>query len=221
MKTAQTTLLGYSSAEEVANSVIHGVGALAAAAGLVLLTLRSRGFLGGRQADAAGTASCVLFAGTMLVMFLTSTFYHASRREEVKKVLRLLDHSAIYLLIAGTYTPFCLMALRGAWGWGLFAFEWGMALLGIILGSLQSAFLKKIEIAAYILMGWAMVAGWFPLSRSAPFASLVLLAVGGVLYTLGIFWYRKKNVRGTHAVWHLFVLAGAAFHWTAVWNLVR
>ncbi|MDR1625475.1 MAG: hemolysin III family protein [Spirochaetia bacterium] len=208
-----------SPAEETANSLIHGIGTLLAIVGLVFLTIRSRGLLGGQAGGAIATASYALFAGTMVCMFLASTLYHAARRENIKRSLRVLDHCSIYLLIAGTCTPFCLTALKGTWGWTLFGLEWGMALAGITLHSLHIKALKKIEVAAYLLMGWAIVAGWFALVRSVSKPTLVLLIAGGVLYTLGVFWYRKKNVFGTHVVWHAFVLAGAACHWASVWSM--
>jgi hemolysin III len=205
--------------EEIANSVLHGIGTLAAITGLVVLTIRARGFLGGKGTNAIGTVSYVLFTATMICMFLASTLYHAIRREKIKRVFRVLDHSAIYLLIAGTYTPYCLIALKGPWGWTLFGLEWGMAILGITFHALNSRTLKKFEIAAYLIMGWAIVAGWFPLVHSVSFFTLVLLVSGGIAYTLGIFWYRKKTVRRTHIIWHIFVLAGAVCHWASVWSM--
>ena len=210
----------YTPGEELANSLVHGVGTIVAVAGLVLLIIRSRGFLGGQNAGARGTTAAVLFAATMICMFLASTLYHAARRVQVKRVLRIFDHSAIYLLIAGTYTPFCLTALKGAWGWTLFGLEWGMAAAGITIHALGIKSLKKLEIAAYIIMGWAIVAGWFRLVDSVSLWTLVFLIAGGVLYTLGVFWYRKKSVPGTHTVWHFFVLAAAVCHWVSVWAML-
>jgi hemolysin III len=210
----------YAPGEELANSLIHGVGTFAAITGLVLLTIRSRGFLGGHEAGAMGTTAAVLFAATMICMFLASTLYHAVRRKGAKRILRVLDHSAIYLLIAGTYTPFCLTALRGAWGWTLFGLEWGMAAAGIIIHSLGIKRLKKFEVAAYIIMGWAIAASWFQLVDSVPVRTLVYLVAGGLLYTAGVFWYRKKSVPGTHIVWHVFVLAAAVCHWISVWAML-
>jgi hemolysin III len=153
-------------------------------------------------------------------MFLVSTLYHAVQHKKIKPILRILDHSAIYLLIAGTCTPFCLTALKGAWGWTLFGFEWGMALAGIIIQARGVKTLKKLEIGAYIIMGWAIVTGWFRLVDSVSLRTLVFLVAGGVLYTLGVFWYKKKNIAGTHAVWHVFVLAGALCHWISVWTML-
>jgi hemolysin III len=213
-------LSSYAPAEELANCLIHGLGTAIAITGLVLLAIRSRGFLGGRPAGALETISSVLFAATMICMFLASTLYHAVQHKELKRVLRIVDHSAIYLLIAGTYTPFCLIALKGAWGWTLFGLEWAIALAGIIIHARGVKSLKKFEIAAYIIMGWAIVASWFRLMEALSLRTLVFLVAGGVLYTLGVFWYRKKNVVGTHAVWHVFVLAGAACHWASVWTML-
>ncbi len=203
--------------EEIANSIIHGIGTLLAIAGLVLLTFRANGLLGGRGGGAIAITSYVIFTATMICMFLASTLYHAIQHETAKQVFRVLDHSAIYLLIAGTYTPFCLTGLKGTFGWTLFGIEWGLAILGIILYSVNYKPLKKVEIFVYILMGWAIVVGWVPLYRAIPRLSLILLLAGGVSYTLGTIWYRMKNRRGTHVTWHVFVLLGAACHWWAIW----
>jgi hemolysin III len=205
--------------EEIANSLIHGIGTLLAIAGLVFLALRLRDLPGRQAGGAIITVSYLLFAGTMVCMFLASTLYHAARREDIKRALRTVDHCSIYLLIAGTYTPFCLTALKGGWGWTLFGLEWGMAIAGITIHSLNIKVVKKFEIAAYLIMGWAIVAGWFSLVKSVSRPTLVLLIAGGVAYTLGVFWYRKKNIPGAHIVWHVFVLAGAACHWASVWSM--
>ncbi|MDR0389591.1 MAG: hemolysin III family protein [Spirochaetaceae bacterium] len=205
--------------EEIANAILHGIGVLAATAGLVLLTLKANGVMGGPKEGPLTVTAYVLYTVTMILMFLASTLYHALQHRGAKRVFRILDHSAIYLLIAGTYTPYCLTALRGAWGWSIFGVEWGLAILGIVLYAVNYKPLKKIEVAAYILMGWTIVIGWLPLVRSAPRISVVLLILGGVFYTLGTFWYRKKNMRKAHVIWHVFVLAGALCHWLSVWWL--
>jgi hemolysin III len=156
----------------------------------------------------------------MIAMFLVSTLYHAIQHEGAKRIFRKIDHSTIFIFIAGTYTPFCLSGLKGAWGWSLFAVEWSLALLGIILNILNFKAIKKIEVAAYILMGWAIVAGCVPLVRAVPIKSIILLVAGGIIYTLGTFWYRKKNVSFSHGIWHTFVLMGTVCHWFAVWYLM-
>jgi hemolysin III len=161
----------------------------------------------------------VVFTAAMAVMFLASTLYHAIQHEGAKRVFRILDHGAIYLLIAGTYTPFCLLGLKGAWGWAFFGSEWALAIAGITLYAANWKFLKKAELAIYILMSWAIVAGWAPLTKTLRPVSLILLIAGGVFYTMGTFWYSKPQKRGTHVAWHVFVLGGAACHWASVWFL--
>ncbi|MDR3144967.1 MAG: hemolysin III family protein [Treponema sp.] len=200
--------------EEIANSVLHGLGALLSAAGLALLILRAESYPGGKAAAAAAYG---IFASTMIVMFLASTLYHAIQHEGAKRVFRILDHAAIYLLIAGTYTPLCLLGLRGPWGWAFFGLEWTLAAAGITLCAVKLQFLKKAELIVYILMGWAILAGWIPLFRALPLISLILLAAGGAAYTLGTLWYSRPHRRGAHVIWHVFVLAGAACHWCSVW----
>ena len=213
-------LSSYTVGEEIAHSILHGMGTLGAIAGLVLMTLKTMGILGGQRAGNLAIIAVIIFTATMIGMFLVSTLYHAIQHQGAKRILRKMDHSAIFIFIAGTYTPFCLIGLKGAWGWSLFAAEWFLALLGIILNIIDFKALKKIEVAAYILMGWAIVAGCVPLVRSVPIQSIILLVVGGIIYTLGTFWYRKKNVWLTHVVWHAFVLMGTVCHWFAVWYLM-
>ncbi len=203
--------------EEIANSILHGVGSLIAMAALVLLVIRGNGFLGGRGPDIWGIVAYTVYGSTMIIMFMASTLYHALTAEGAKRVFRVLDHSAIYLLIAGTYTPFCLVSLRGPWGWTLFGIEWGLAILGIVLHAVGAQALKKVEVGVYIAMGWAIVVGWSPLVKALSRASLFWLILGGVLYTLGTVWYIQKIRRGTHVTWHAFVLAGAVAHFWAIW----
>jgi hemolysin III len=205
--------------EEIANAVLHGIGALLSVAGAVLLIIRGSGGFGGRAPDLRAVVAYSVYGAALFIMFLASTLYHAIQAEGGKRVLRIFDHSAIYLLIAGTYTPFCLVGLRGAWGWSLFGVEWGLAVLGVVLYSVGSRALKKIEVAVYILMGWAVVAGWKPLIAALNPAAVVWLAIGGVCYTLGTVWYGRKVRRGAHVVWHVFVLLGAAAHFMGVWAI--
>jgi hemolysin III len=203
--------------EEIANSILHGLGLLLAIGGLVLLVLLANGYLGGAHGGGMAVASYVIFTAAMISMFLASTLYHAIQHEGTKRVFRVLDHSAIYLLIAGTYTPLCLISFRGAWGWTLFGVEWALAITGIVFHAINYRPLKKVEVAVYLLMGWAVVAGGPALFRSLPTLSLILLVAGGAAYTLGTVWYRKPHRRGAHVTWHIFVLAGAVCHWWAMW----
>ena len=207
----------YTIGEEIANSILHGVGVLGAIAGLVLLNLKTRGYFSEPRGGSADITAVLLFTAAMIAMFLASTLYHAIQHQGAKRILQKLDHSMIYLFIAGTYTPFCLIALKGAWGWSIFAVEWTLAMLGITLYVLDHKFYKKIEMIVYILMGWVILAGLIPLSRSVPVISLILLFAGGAAYTMGTVWYRKKNIRGAHIVWHSFVLLGTICHWFSIW----
>ena len=219
MNMIKSPAAAYTIGEEVANSVLHGIGTLGATAGLVLLNLKARGIFGGPKGSGLDIAAVLLFTAAMIGMFLVSTLYHAIQHSGAKRVLRILDHSVIYLFIAGTYTPLCLTGLKGAWGWSLFAVEWFLAALGVSLYVLGFKALKKVEVAVYILMGWVIVIGFVPLLRSVPMISIILLMGGGVAYTMGTVFYRKKHIRGTHAVWHAFVLLGTVCHWFSIWFL--
>ena len=203
--------------EEIANSILHGIGALLATAGLVLLTLKKGGFLSRERAGGLDIMAVLLFAITMILMFLISTLYHAIQHEGAKRVFRKLDHCAIFIFIAGTYTPLCLIGLRGVWGWSIFAFEWAMAVIGIVFHSIGIKSFKKFEIAAYVLMGWAIIAGFFPLIKSIPIISIIFLFAGGAAYTFGIIWYRMKNLVMGHIAWHFFVIIGTVCHWFSIW----
>jgi len=215
-----STLPLYTISEEIANSVLHGVGALAATAGLVLLTVKTLGFLGGKRTGNLDLIAVLLFTATMIAMFLISTLYHAIQHQVAKKVLRRLDHSVIFIFIAGTYSPFCLSALKGTWGWTLFAIEWSLAITGIILNIIGWKILKKIEVAVYIIMGWAIIAGSVPLVRAVPVQSVILLISGGIAYTIGAVLYRMKNIKFNHAIWHVFVLIGTVCHWFSIWYII-
>jgi len=205
--------------EEIANSILHGIGAVLSIAGLVLLVLRANGLLGGKGPDAWAIVAYSIYGASLLILFLASTLYHAIVPEKAKQVFRVLDHGAIYILIAGTYTPFCLVHLRGSWGWTLFGIEWGLALLGIFFYATGNALLKKIEVAVYILMGWALVMGGKALVSAVPSRALFPLILGGVFYTAGTIWYGQKARRGTHVTWHVFVLAGAVAHFCSIWTI--
>jgi hemolysin III len=203
--------------EESVNAILHGFGALLAAAGLVLLAVRACGGLGGSPAGAKSLSAFVVFAATMIVMFTASTFYHSARSGKGKSRLQILDHQAIYLFIAGSYTPFCLVALPPRLGWVILALEWLCAAAGVILYMVNCPYLKKFELAIYLIMGWAIAAGVPFLRERMSTASIVFLVAGGLSYTLGVFWYVRKWKRGAHVVWHSFVLVGAVCHWWSVW----
>jgi hemolysin III len=205
--------------EEIANSILHGLGALLAVAGLVLMVLRGLGYLGLDAGGAKAFTAYTIYTISMLCMFLASTLYHAIQHKVAKRVFRILDHSSIYLFIAGTYTPFCLVGLRGTLGWAIFGAEWALAAAGITLYAVNYRPLKKLELVVYLLMGWAIVIATIPLTRAVSQLSIIMLAAGGVAYTLGALFYRKHGTRGTHVTWHVFVLAGAVCHWLSIWWL--
>jgi hemolysin III len=149
----------------------------------------------------------------MITMFLASTLYHAIQAEGPKRIFRVLDHSSVFLLIAGSYTPFSLLGLRGVVGWVYFGIEWALAVTGAVLYSLNCKFLRRLELTIYILMGWAIAAGMFRLWKAMPRASFFLLWGGGLAYTLGVFWYKRQHRRLSHVIWHLHVIAGTVCHW--------
>ena len=210
----------YTVGEEIANSILHGIGVLVATAGLVFLCLKTIGYFGGQKTSAIDIVGVIIFAGSMIGMFLVSTLYHAIQHQGAKLILRKLDHSLIFVFIAGTYTPFCLSGLGGAWGWSIFGVQWFLALLGITFNILDHKAFKKIKVATYIVMGWVIVVGFIPLFRSVPIQSIILMLAGGLAYTIGTVWYRMKNVRLTHVIWHVFVLAGTLCHWFSIWYMV-
>ena len=194
------------------NSITHLFGAVAAAAGLVVLVV-----LAAQQGDAWKLVSFSVYGATLFLLYLFSTLYH-STRGSAKPILAKLDHAAIYLLIAGSYTPFTLVTLRGAWGWTLFGMIWGLAVLGIVVDSLHSNGARRIlPIVIYIVMGWLVLIAFKPLIAALPHAGVLWLVAGGLFYTLGIVFYAlDKKLRHAHGIWHLFVLAGSISHYLAV-----
>ncbi len=197
--------------EEIANAVTHGVGALAsAAAGAVLVTL----------AIQSGTRmqmiSALVFCCSMLLLYTASTLYHAIPSERAKRRLKVFDHCAIYMLIAGTYTPFALIGLRGTVGWWLFGAAWGLAALGITFKLFFTGRFKLFSTLVYIGMGWMAIFAIQPMIVKIPLSALMWLLAGGLAYTGGTVFYHNEKLRYSHAVWHLFVLAGSACHFIAV-----
>jgi len=217
IKPVPTPLPFQTPGEEIANSILHGLGVFLATAGLTVLILRTNGYFGGTKASGSVIACYTIFSATMVSMFLASTLYHAIQHEGAKRVFRILDHSAVYLLIAGTYTPFSLLGLRGAWGWAYFGIEWALAITGTVLYAVNWKSLRKAELWVYILMGWAIVGGLWLLYRQIPLISFVLLISGGGAYTMGTFWYRRRHRRGAHVVWHIHVISGCVCHWLSLW----
>lgn len=200
----------YSNSEEIASSVIHGLGIVLSIAGLAVMVA-----FAALYGDAWVITSAAVYGTTLIVLYTTSTLYHGIPNAGAKRVLRLLDHSAIFLLIAGTYTPFALISLRGPWGYGLFVLIWAFALTGI---ALEAFHVKRhgIIVALYLCMGWIGVIAIKPMMANVAPAGLWLLLAGGVCYTLGVPFYLWRRLPYNHALWHLFVLAGSVLHFFAV-----
>ena len=201
-----------SRAVEIANAVTHGLGAVLFAAGAaILITLASL------RGDAWVVVSCSVFATSLVVFYTVSTLYHAFRGPRVKGIFRRLDHAAIFLVIAGSYTPFLLVSLHGAWGWSLFGVIWSLAILGIVFKSIWTGKLPVLSTALYVVMGWCIVVAWKPLTAAVPPAGVAWLVAGGVIYTVGVAFYAlDRKFRWAHPVWHVFVLAGSACHYVAI-----
>lgn len=209
--TTRTREHSYTFGEELANSLTHGVGLILAIGGLVWLVT-----VAAQRGDARHIVACSVYGATMVVLYTASTLYHAIPSPRAKRVLQVVDHTAIYLLIAGTYTPFTLVSLRGPWGWSLFGVVWGLAVTGIVLEIATARRWPAISIALYIAMGWVVVVATRPLVAALPPAGLGLLVAGGLAYTGGLVFYGWKRLPYGHAVWHLFVLAGTVLHFAAV-----
>jgi hemolysin III len=201
--------------EEIANAITHGLGALLAIAALVTLTVFSA-----IKGNAWHIVSFSIFGATLVTLYLTSTLYHSFTNEKVKVLFRKFDHMSIYLLIAGTYTPFCLTVLNNWIGWTLFAIVWGSAILGIVLKAFFTGKKELLSTILYVLMGWVAVFAIKPLFDSVSLTTFILLMTGGVFYTAGTYFFTKDRIKYFHSIWHLFVLAGSTFHFFAVLNLL-
>ncbi|HEY5674116.1 MAG TPA: hemolysin III family protein [Malonomonas sp.] len=201
----------YSYAEEVANSITHGFGMLLSIGGLAVLV----GFAS-VHGNAWHITTCSIFGVTLILSYASSTLYHSIPMLSVKRVLKVIDHAAIYLLIAGTYTPFTLVSLRGPWGWSLFGTIWGLAVLGVVLKVTMSGKIAGISTAIYLAMGWIVVVAFKPLLASVEPGGLILLLAGGLAYSAGVIFYAWQRLPYNHAIWHLFVLVGSLCHFFAI-----
>jgi hemolysin III len=197
--------------EEIANSVSHGVGLLAALGVVPFLIVAAV-----RRGSASAIVGASVFSATLVLLYFASTMYHALPRHKAKRVFRILDHGAVFLLIAGTYTPFTLGVLRGAWGWTLFGVVWSLAALGIVLTATGGIRYPRLSTGVYLGMGWLVVIAVRPLWLRVPLAGLLWLLAGGIAYTVGVVFLAAKRMRYSHFVWHLLVLAGSSCHFVAV-----
>jgi hemolysin III len=201
-----------SRAEEIANSISHGIGLVAALAGVPYLIVQAA-----RHGDAGFIVGTSIFSATVILLYLASTLYHALPVGRAKRVFCVIEHSAIFLLIAGTYTPFTLGVLRGAWGWTLFGVVWGLAVMGVVLKAIGKASHPILSTGLYLLMGWVVLIAIDPLLARVPTAGLLWLVAGGLSYTAGVvFFATDSRLQYGHLIWHLFVMAGTACHYFAV-----
>ena len=198
------------------NSITHLLGAVLAGVGLVFLVVRAA-----HAGDPWKIVSFSIYGGTLVALYTASALYHSIRGAS-KKILQKFDHGAIYLLIAGSYTPFTLVTLRGAWGWSLFGVVWGLAVIGILQDTLFTKRKGVLSVAMYLLMGWIAVVAMRPLSRAIPAAGITWLVAGGLFYTIGVVFYAlDKKLVHSHVIWHLFVLAGSICHYFTIFLYVE
>ena len=201
----------YSLAEEISHAITHGIGLLLSVAALTILVV-----MASLRGDAWHIVSCSIYGSTLVLLYAASTFYHALPAPRAKDVFRILDHAAIYLLIAGTYTPFTLVNLRGGWGWTFFGVVWGLALLGVVLEAFAMLRVRALSLTLYLGLGWLAAIAVKPMFASVAPGGLVLLLLGGLAYTGGVVFYCWRRLPYNHAIWHVFVMAGSVFHFFAV-----
>lgn len=201
----------YSAREETANSITHGLGIPLSVVALGYLTVYAN-----IHGNALHIVSVSIYGLSLIFLYTASTLYHFVQDPDKKNMLQTLDHVAIYLLIAGTYTPFTLVNLQGPWGWSIFGVIWCLALVGTVIQFDKTGRWRTISLALYVTMGWTVLVALKPLIANVATAGIILLLLGGLAYTFGILFYRWKKLKFHHAVWHLFVLAGSIFHFLAV-----
>ncbi len=213
--TTEVTDGTYTLGEEMANVISHGVGILLSIAGLVVLVTFATLY-----GNAWHITSSSIYGATLILLYTASTLYHGIPKPAVKRVLQRIDHAAIFLLIAGTYTPYTLVTLRGAWGWILFGLVWGLALFGVVMETMVKRRIKWLSISLYLGLGWLVLIATKPMIDTVAIGGLVLLVSGGLCYSLGVIFYAWKRLIYHHAVWHLFVMAGSALHFCSIFFYV-
>lgn len=201
----------YSLGEEIAHGLTHGIGIVLAIAGLCVLVTFSALY-----GSAVHVVASSIFGASMIVLYTASTLYHSLPMPETKRIMRVVDHASIYLLIAGTYTPFTLVTLEGAWGWSLFGVVWGLAIVGIIFKLFFTGRFDRLSVAIYVAMGWCGLVAIKPMMAALPTLGLWLLVAGGLAYTGGVIFYLLERMRYHHAIWHLFVMAGTTLHYFVI-----
>ena len=201
----------YSAGAELANAITHGIGIFIGIAVLVILVVFASLRKGGWE-----IVSVAIYGSTFIMLYLGSTLYHSARNPRTRRILKIIDHSAIYLLIAGTYTPLALVPLRGALGWSIFGAIWGSALIGIFFKVFFTGRFKAVSLISYLFMGWFCVVAIKPLYQELTTAGFVFLVAGGLCYSVGSVFYAMKSLKWSHPVWHLFVLAGSLCHFFSI-----
>lgn len=202
--------------EEIFNSITHGIGTLLSIAALVVLVVFAT-----IRGDAWHIVSFSIFGATLVLLYLASTLYHSFTKEKVKNLFARFDHSAIFLLIAGTYTPYVLTVLRGAFGWTIFGIIWGLAITGVVIRSIYLTRFRKLMVGIYLGMGWMFTIAIVPMIRNLSATSLIFLFLGGAFYSIGVIFYSWRNLKYGHGIWHLFVLAGSIMHFFSVLYILK
>lgn len=220
---AKITKKLYTLGEEIFNSVSHGIGAGLSVAGLVIMVVFSA-----VQGDPWKVVGSAIFGASLIILYTMSTLYHSFTNPTAKKVFRIFDHSTIFILIAGTYTPITLVTMRSVnkgLAWTIFGILWGLTVIGIVLNSINLEKFKKISLVCYVIMGWSIIMAVNPLIISPiknhtpfpiPLGGMIFLLIGGIFYTVGIIFYKMKSVKYMHSIWHLFTVAGSVFHFFAI-----
>lgn len=198
--------------EEIVNSITHGIGTLLSIVALIILIM-----VAGNQADTLHLISFTIYGSTLILMYLSSTLYHSFSNPRIKDLFARFDHVSIFLLIAGTYTPILLTNIQGVWGWFLFWLLWAIALTGAVIRAIYLHRFRKIMVAVYLIMGWFFILAGKQIYSSLPSISVILLILGGVVYSLGVIFYMWRNLPYGHGIWHLFVLAASVLHFFAIY----
>lgn len=213
--TKKNFLPSYTLSEELINSISHGIGTGLSITALVLCVVQSA-----VNGNVWGVVSSCIYGFSLIMLYCMSTLYHAITNRTARSVFRVFDHTSIFFLIAGTYTPICLVTLNGALGWTIFGIVWGAAVLGIVLNSVNIEKFRKFSMICYIGMGWAVLIGIKTLIEVIPKDGFTLLLIGGILYTVGIIFYALKKLKYMHCIWHFFVLGGSILHFFCIYGYV-
>jgi hemolysin III len=205
----------YDPKEELWNVITHGFGLLLSITALVFLVVWASLYM-----SVWHIVSFSIYGASLVVLYLASTVYHLAKKPKLKKRLNVFDHASIYVLIAGSYTPYMLVTLRGPWGWSIFGVVWGMAIAGIIFKLFFTGRFDKLSTAAYVVMGWIAVVGFYPLIMKLATPGLIMLIVGGVFYTVGAIFYLREKIHFNHVIFHVFVLLGSISHFVSIFFFV-